>query len=263
MKTLYNFLAILAIPSILLLYSYNAGSPGGKSNSPLDGGNCTGCHDSFDLEEVDFWITSDIPFQGYTPGVTYTITATGSHEGAAKIGFEITAENETDKVGTFGITDEVRTRFTNEDQAVTHTADGNTPDGDFNTWEMEWTAPEEGVGDVTFYAAFNAADGDAGTDGDQIYASTMLVNQFGVGIYDNELSEKVNIYPNPATIFVNVDVPDNSTVQLMNTMGQKVFELENVSNSVQLDIAGYETGIYFVRVINDGNSVTKRILKTN
>jgi len=263
MKTLYKLLTVLAIPSILLLYSYSGGSPGSRTNSPLDGENCTLCHSDSDAESVDFWISSNIPFQGYTPGETYTITATGSHENVVKFGFEITAESDSDKVGAFALTDEERTQFTNDNSAVTHTSDGNTPDGDVNSWQMDWTAPEEGVGEITFYAAFNAANGNGTTSGDQIYTSTLLVNQFGVGVGENALSEKVTLYPNPATSYVNMNVPDHSSIQVMNSMGQKVFELDDVSNTAKLDVSNYDNGIYFVRVNHEGLSTTKRILKTN
>jgi len=263
MKTLYKLLTVLAIPSILLLYSYSAGSPGSRTNSPIDGENCTKCHSTNDVEPVDFWITSNIPFQGYTPGETYTITATGVHEGVIKFGFELTAENDSEKVGTFTLIDEERTKFTNNDMAVTHTSDGNTPDGDVNSWQMDWTAPEDGVGEITFYAAFNAANGDLDTTGDQIYTSSLSVPQFGVGVGENALSEKVTLYPNPATYYVNMNVPEHSSIQVMNSMGQKVFELDDVSNTAKLNVSNFDNGIYFVRVNHEGLSTTKRILKTN
>ncbi len=142
MKKIYKLLTILAIPSILLLYSYSGGSPGGKTGSVGDEANtCTDCHTGTSAGQIG-WISSNIPEAGYTPGETYSITATGTHEGVVKFGFELTAENVGgDKLGGFMITDADRTKFTNANNAVTHTQAGNAPNGSMNTWSVDWTAP--------------------------------------------------------------------------------------------------------------------------
>ena len=48
----------------------------------------------------------------------------------------------------------------NNDKAITHTSSGISTTGDSNSWSFDWTAPASGTGDVTFYGAFNAANGD-------------------------------------------------------------------------------------------------------
>lgn len=180
MKKRYHFISIFIIPLSLLLYSYHTGSPGGKSNSPGDGmANCTECHTGNSLQSQTGWITSDIPSNGYIPGESYTITATGFDAAALKFGFELTAEDASNnKIGTFSIIDAVRTKFTNSNKAVTHTSNGITPSGGSNSWQAAWVAPEGGTGEVTFYAAFNAANGNGGSSGDQIYTSTYTVSQY-------------------------------------------------------------------------------------
>ncbi len=40
---------------------------------------------------------------------------------------------------------------------------------------MEWTAPEAGTDEINFFAAFNAANGNGNTSGDQIYTSLLTV----------------------------------------------------------------------------------------
>ena len=170
MKKIYNFLAILALPSILMLYSYSGGSPGGKTGSMGDGGStCTDCHAGTATSQTD-WITTDIPAGGFQAGETYTITATGTHAGVAKFGFELTAEDDMgNKIGTLTITDDTRTKLANANHSVTHTSAGTTPSGDSNSWSAEWTAPDPAPEMVYFNAAFNAANGNGGTSGDVIY----------------------------------------------------------------------------------------------
>lgn len=176
-KTLYYFMLFMLLPAAYMLSAYNAGSPGGKSGSPGDNNaTCTQCHSGTATAQTG-WISTNIPPEGYTPGETYTITATGTHSGVVKFGFELTAEDSFgNKTGTLSVTEPGRTKMTNANHAVTHTSDGTAPSGSSNSWIMEWTAPN-GVGDVGFYAAFNAANGNGGTDGDVIYTSDLFVSE--------------------------------------------------------------------------------------
>ena len=151
MKRFYNFLTVLIIPSTLILYAwFPTGSPGGRSGSPGDGGEtCISCHPGNPVVAQDGMITSNIPAEGYIPGETYIVTATVTRDNITKAGFELTVENEGgDKLGGLAISDSDRTHFTNDDNAATHTEAGNVPDGNTNSWSVEWTAPETGSGPV-------------------------------------------------------------------------------------------------------------------
>lgn len=177
MKKTRLLLSVLLIPAIVALIAFSTGSPGGKTGSPGDGGaNCTECHTGTP-NPVDGWINSSIPPEGYVPGQQYTVTAIGNHAGVVRFGFELTAEDDAGtKVGTFTISDPLQTQYTNSQAAITHTVDGITPAGNMKVWNMNWMAPATNVGDITFYAAFNAADGSSGTTGDVIYLSTLTVS---------------------------------------------------------------------------------------
>jgi hypothetical protein len=176
MKKAYSFLIVLSLPIALLLFSYVSGSPGGKTGSPGDNGStCTDCHAGTAQSQLS-WISSTIPVEGYTAGETYQITATGTHAGVVKFGFELTSEDMMGaKTGVFTITDANRTKLANGGKSVTHKNTGVTPTGNSNSWTVDWTAPQSGS--VTFYAAFNAANGNGNTSGDIIYTSSMMVSQ--------------------------------------------------------------------------------------
>ena len=178
MKKLYPLLLVIATPVILLLMSNSTGSIGGKTGSVGDNGTtCTECHGG-NATTIPDWITTNVPAEGYTPGQTYIITATGTHAGVVKFGFELTVENsQGDKVGTLQLTDQARTRFTNSNQAITHTAAGNVPAGDSNSWSMNWIAPFGVIGNVGIYAAFNAANGNGNNTGDIIYKSSIFISE--------------------------------------------------------------------------------------
>lgn len=173
----FLYLIFVFTLSLSMLSWFSGGSPGGKTGSPGDGANCTQCH-AGSPNQATGWITSTIPSSGYVSGETYTVTATGTHSGVVKFGFEVTAEDDGNaKKGTFMITDAVQTKLTNGNQAVTHTASGNTPSGDSKSWSFDWTAPAEGTGDITFYGAFNAANGNGTNSGDVIYLSSLSVTE--------------------------------------------------------------------------------------
>ncbi|MBE0637838.1 MAG: T9SS type A sorting domain-containing protein [Bacteroidales bacterium] len=183
MKTIYKFLPLLILPLVLIVMANNNGSPGGRTGSVGDNGqNCTGCHAGTPQNATN-WITTNIPPSGYVPGQTYTITATGTHTGVVKFGFELTAENSSGaKVGTLIITNATQTKLVNQNKAVTHLAAGTTPSGNTKTWSMGWTAPGSGTGPVIFSAAFNAANGNGGNSGDVIYLTSTTVQEQTSGV---------------------------------------------------------------------------------
>ncbi len=178
MKRFYKVLSVLAIPALLLLYSYTGGSPGGKTGSPGDGGaTCTQCH-AGTAQVQGGLISTTIPFSGYEPGQTYTITVSANMAGISKYGFELTAESAGGvKQGSFSITDPARTKKVNGGKAVTHTSGGTVASGNSISWSFDWTAPAAGTGQITFYTAVNATNSNGGTSGDQVYKGTRAVSE--------------------------------------------------------------------------------------
>ena len=181
-------------------YSHSVGAPIATCGSPGDGGikyACTSCHHpvgNFTITATTKtgWVTSNIGTGGYIPGNTYTITATATRAGAQKFGFEISPQNSNSVVGfppapgkfqgTLTVTDPATTQLVLSlapaisNKAITHTSDGTTPTtSGVKTWIFAWKAPGTGTGIVTFYGAFNAADGDGTVLGDSIYVSTLVI----------------------------------------------------------------------------------------
>ncbi len=153
------------------------GSPGGKTGSPGDGGStCNDCHGGSPQIQSG-WISSNIPAGGYVEGTSYLITLTATQSGINKFGFECTAEDDFgEKVGTFGLLMPSETQLSNGGFSVSHTASGTFGAGS-RTWQFSWVAPPSGTGNVTFFAAFNAANGNGGTSGDVIHLSSMQVTE--------------------------------------------------------------------------------------
>ena len=66
----------------------------------------------------------------------------------------------------------------------------------------------------------------------------------------------MNVYPNPATQMVNVEISNTSggkyKVELMNMLGQKVQEQDIAGTKTTFDIANLSAGVYFIDCYRDG-----------
>lgn len=86
-------------------------------------------------------------------------------------------------------------------------------------------------------------------------------------VIEEDLSLSLNVYPNPAANNVNVDFAlqnkSEATIALLNNLGQvvKTQALGNVSGeqSVALDVASLEAGMYIVKLKTSNGEITKRI----
>lgn len=77
----------------------------------------------------------------------------------------------------------------------------------------------------------------------------------GQGVDENE-AEKVSVYPNPASdkIFVNAENVQN--IDLYNVTGQLVLS----TTETEINVSGFEAGMYFVRVKYGEKTYTERVI---
>jgi hypothetical protein len=249
---------------------YPTGSPGGKTGSPGDGSNCTECHAGV-AQQATGWITSNIPVTGYIPGQNYTLTAVGTHTGVARFGFEVTSEDAANaKKGTITITDAAQTQLVNAGKAITHTFDGTTPSGDSKSWSFDWIAPASGSGIITFYGAFNAANGNGNTTGDVIYLSTYSVSEASTGITNNiaDLAD-IKTFPNPFTDFLDITFGSLEEpvrrIRISSQDGKMVWarDIQNgTMDKYHIDASSFSKGVYFVTIIlSDKEQAVYKVVK--
>jgi hypothetical protein len=263
-KINYLLLGFLAIFSLTAGITYHSGTPGQKSGSPGDGGStCVQCHGGSAVTPVSGWITTDIPANGYTAGTTYNVWLTAHHAGAVRYGFEMTAEdNANAKKGAFIVTNSVQNQLVfGNSNAITHTGNGITPSNDSITWSFQWTAPATGTGNITLYAAINAANGNNGTSGDMIYTTTASLTELIVTAIDNPLAEELTIYPNPAISTLNVKGlnDDVTSVILINSVGQEVRNMAPNSSELTMDVNNLESGLYFLNIVSAENVRSEKV----
>lgn len=248
------------------------------AGDPKSGGaTCakSGCHvntPAIPVTSLTGIITSTVPVAGYTPGSTYTFTVTFNRPGHTKLGFEISPQDVSGNfLGTLIATDAVNTKLTNvfiagsgmvTGKYITHS---NSTSG--GIWSFDWTAPVAGTGDVTFYGAFNAADGNNAVSGDSIFTSTLLVSEdVASGIEDLENSlNTISIYPNPITgnfiVSNNLNAAGSLTISISDIRGVLVKQVQNAVAYQPIDISDLADGVYFLRIQTSEGELIKKIVK--
>jgi len=287
MKTSITALALLITLALLIVessyqqvFSNVSGAPAARTGSPFDSGgiacNASGCHTSFPLGSRPGWITSNIPGTGYVAGQTYTITATAiSSASCIRFGFEISAQTASGTTaGTAIITNATTTKFalTTSTRWVTHTLTGSSASSTpgTKTWSYNWTAPASGTGTVTFYGAFNRANNSNSVIGDSIFLSQLVVPESTTGILDAVDDSWFSVYPVPAlnNIFIHLNLDNNSPhqIELTDIAGKIIRTVadnkmsSSQGNTIEVNTAGINPGIYFIRLIHDSSVTVKKII---
>lgn len=231
--------------------------------------NTSGCHVGAAVNSGpgSVVITSDIPVSGYVPGTTYQITVTVNSGGSngVKYGFACSAAKHgtTTAVGGFATADNTTLIKSNGNYIVHNTAvngNGNTS----HAFVFNWTAPANGTGSVTFYAAGNSANGNGNESGDQIYNSNITVDEAAGAGFTESILSAFNLFPNPASELVNVKVPDylvNSQIRMVDITGKTIFNQQLTESIVTIDINTFPAGIYVLEIVKDGQSYTSRLMK--
>lgn len=76
------------------------------------------------------------------------------------------------------------------------------------------------------------------------------------------LNSNVNVYPNPATDFIQVKMDAaQGEVYIYNTVGQLVYNNTNVANNETISVSALSTGVYNVVIVANDKKETVRIIK--
>jgi hypothetical protein len=253
MNKKYSKLTLFALTiGAVLFMSNRGGSPGGRTGSTTDGSTCgtgSGCHNSANTQVIaQDMISSDIPETGYAAGATYTLTVNPKKAGTSVWGFEMMAE---DAAGAGVNTKDNGLRATHKF--------ATTASADEQSWSMEWTAPATGTGDIRFYAASLAANGNATAGGDDVVIDTLFVSENATASIADLTETAIELYPNPASNFINISGYGNSNASLsvFNKLGAEVM---SVPFAKQIDISNLPKGAYHLKIVNGDMAVTKNFL---
>lgn len=195
LKVLLCALAMYA-PQALYGFGNQAPPPIKRTGAAVDGGlSCTACHRTFEANS-DSRGSVRLQVSGYRPNTTQRLRVTVSHPEAMRWGFQITARLANDltkPAGNFVPNDEVAVRCDDgtprgspppcgpgQTQFASHTNTSTSPgQRDSRSWEFEWQAPTNDVGDIVFFLAGNAANNNNANSGDRIYTTEVRIENEG------------------------------------------------------------------------------------
>ncbi len=85
------------------------------------------------------------------------------------------------------------------------------------------------------------------------------------GVNDNLIVNNFKIHPNPTSGIITIDfdnsIDKNTKIEILNVFGQKILPNIDYNNkSVEVNLSNYSNGVYFIKIINDKNFKTKKIL---
>ena len=94
-----------------------------------------------------------------------------------------------------------------------------------------------------------------------VYIDNVYFTSSNLGVKDFT-SSNIKMYPNPTSSVFTIEANEIvESVSLFNVLGQEVLSKNPNSNSVILDIANLQTGVYVVKTMIGGVSATSRIVK--
>jgi len=104
----------------------------------------------------------------------------------------------------------------------------------------------------------------------KIYVGTYGRGLWASNLYDETLSisefklKDLSVYPNPASNSINLkwDQDDSVSIRIYDTQGKVMFYDKNdhIQKGLKIDVSGYASGLYFVKVNNTKGEVTKKIM---
>lgn len=258
--------------------SKSAGGPVNNTNAPAEK-TCSGtegtnaCH-SGSIPDNTGPATTSITSSGgtmYVPGQTYTITCSITHATRTRFGFQCTARRLSNNSvgGNIVVTDATNTWLhpTNfaactSCQYICHKLAGTYFNSTTGSWTFNWDAPSSNIGNVRFYACFNAANNDTKSTGDEIYYTTLTLTPSATGISEEELfSQQTAIFPNPSSGEFSIVNEENNIdrIELFDIAGKRVGE-KNISRNKSSWKASVPAGVYFIRVYSGAKSAVKKMV---
>lgn len=109
-------------------------------------------------------------------------------------------------------------------------------------------------GDVTVTATAIDASGVTGS------VIITISNQSSASIYENEISELVELYPNPVQTELFINSKENiESIEIRNSLGQIVKKITSNYNSI--DVSDLKQGVYFLQIETGKGLVSERFIK--
>ncbi len=280
-----NVYTLFAIVALAIVFQSRSAGPGSVANLQVTGapgssgnaGTCgnSGCHTAGSFNPT-LTLTLDngdyVPLSEYEPGETYFLTLLFDTDGGQSgTGFQAVAlDAANEQAGAWGNIPSLAqiTNLSNRDY-LEHNAP-NTGNGGVS-WDAQWIAPSEGTGEVTFYVAGLAINGNGNTAGDGVTSSTLTLSEMlpsSTNQLESDFAEII-ISPNPLVDLTSVSITSKSAgsfdLTVINTVGQRVhseqINLQVGQNIQTLNLSNLQSGVYLLQVTGDNQMSTQQLVK--
>lgn len=285
-RIIYSLLSALALALLFMGNSGgraatgmwgSTGAPGDQEAAPGVAWTCQNCHGgaiemTMDIEV--FEVGTSTAITEYVAGTTYDVKVTLNHMGGdapAGYGFQMVSLIDADESDVAG--------WSNPSGSVQISTATMTPGRSYveqdgisvsNEFNVQWTAPAEGSGDVTFYAAGIGADGDGTQMADGGAKATLPLQEMLVGINDVfDLDVRLKVYPNPVTTYLNMEINSEFSgevlAEIIDMQGRivetRTIDLTSGQNEVRFETDNLNVGTYLVRLNKDNKILTTQFVK--
>lgn len=192
--------------------SYNTGAANAgidRTGSPFSGGqSCGACHNSSSMAQPTVTTTlldaSSNAVTSYTPGTQYTLEVQVNSSTASSYGFQAVAllASNNSQAGSF-TTLSSNTRISTLSGRKYPEQNSRSTNG---TFQVKWTAPAAGSGNVKIYSVGNATNSNNSDSGDKSKFGTTLTitEQTSTGIEELSAST-ITLFPNPSSEFIQLN----------------------------------------------------------
>lgn len=270
------WMAMIAIGSAVLFQSYSGGPAAGNARAtgaPGDGPNtCVTCHNSggsFGSVSIDLLIEdmNGNAVSTYMADSIYSMTITVNHSSGnpAGFGFQMICledDNDSNVPGWSNPSSNAQLSSSGGRNYVEQ--DGTSAS---NVFTVDWTAPEVGTGDLTFYLGGNAVNGANGNNGDRAALASVSISETLVDTMDSATSvgsvvaqSTWRVYPNPADERIILDgLESGSRVSIYDVHGSLV-RTEMFLQSKEISVQDLEPGLYLIQAENQ-NAVQRLLVR--
>ncbi|MCB0689926.1 MAG: T9SS type A sorting domain-containing protein [Saprospiraceae bacterium] len=271
-----NLLGLMAVAMACYVWFGNASGPGSeqgldRTGSPISPGYCgvSSCHGggNFNTSVSLLLLNADLDtISEYSPGEQYKLRISIAAVGAEGYGMQAVAlKADNQGAGAFG--DPVsgtRVININGNDYFEHTSTSNS-----STFEIDWTAPESGTGDIRFFAAGNAVNRNFQPSGDQADTTSLLVSEgLSSSLHDRiTLNADLKIYPSFASTEITSEwssevVAKNLTISDLTgkIYRREMFQAQSLP-SLNIPVSDLPSSLYFVRLNTDKGLQTQKFIK--
>jgi hypothetical protein len=99
-------------------------------------------------------------------------------------------------------------------------------------------------------------------NGQSLYPDTTTNCQLITSINSiDPISNQVNVFPNPAIDNLTIEIPQKSTIELLDIQGQTILQQTLQQGKTDIDISGLAKGIYILRLCSNDKTAVARIVK--